>query len=210
MNQRAQPADNDTIDDNVRTVSRRAFFSLARVGLIAAAGVAVFGVGNNIPNIAAKESSDEDSKEKEKDSKEKPRDKDQEAKEKERESKEKEKAKEEKKAKKEKTTDNGSNTKKKTKKKSNETDKEKKRKNDPIANSPHGKYIIDGKDAYGCKDMPTQADAQAVLRLVPKDPNNLDGNANGIACDGNDAFMDGVPGGLMQPTFDVVPVPRPK
>jgi hypothetical protein len=68
---------------------------------------------------------------------------------------------------------------------------------------------VDGKDKYGCTAFASQAEAQAVLRLAPKDPNNLDGNRNGVACDGADAFMDGVAAGLMPQPFDVTPVPRP-
>jgi len=213
MDQTMRPTDADTIETADRKVSRRTFLSWTRVSLMAAAGVAVFGVGSPIASTVAKESSDEDSKEKEKDSKEKdskekPRDKDQDAKEKEKES----DAKAEKKSKQGKQASNSSNTKKKKKKNGDDPNK---KKSDPSAAvaaapaSPYAKYVVEGKDRYGCTDIPTQADAQAVLRLSPKDPNNLDGNANGIACDGNDAFMDGVAFGIMAPPYDFTPVTRP-
>ncbi|MFJ3877655.1 hypothetical protein ACIPW5_09380 [Streptomyces sp. NPDC090077] len=37
-------------------------------------------------------------------------------------------------------------------------------------------------DAYDCPDFASQADAQAVLRFEPADPNRLDGARKGIAC----------------------------
>ncbi|MFG2621179.1 hypothetical protein ACGFXC_26540 [Streptomyces sp. NPDC048507] len=37
-------------------------------------------------------------------------------------------------------------------------------------------------DAYDCSDFASQADAQAVLRFAPADPNRLDGGKKGIAC----------------------------
>src|SRR3954471_16360157 len=99
MDQTTRPAETGTAGTSVRQLSRRTFFSLARVALLGTAGIAVFGVGTTIRDSAAKESSDEGpkekektskEKEKEKNSKEKPRDKDQDAKEKERESNQKE------------------------------------------------------------------------------------------------------------------------
>ncbi|MDH6537643.1 hypothetical protein M2167_000145 [Streptomyces sp. SPB4] len=39
-----------------------------------------------------------------------------------------------------------------------------------------------GNDAYDCPDFASQADAQAVLRFAPADPNRLDGDGKGIAC----------------------------
>lgn len=36
-----------------------------------------------------------------------------------------------------------------------------------------------------CKDYPSQAAAQKVLRADPSDPNRLDGDHDGIACEGN-------------------------
>lgn len=75
--------------------------------------------------------------------------------------------------------------------------------------SPYGKYIVLGQDKFNCTDFKSQADAQGTLRLVPKDPNNLDRNRDGIACGGAEAFQDGVPGGFMMPPYDIVPVSRP-
>ena len=43
-----------------------------------------------------------------------------------------------------------------------------------------------------CADFPTQAQAQAVLVADPSDPNGLDGNDNGTACE--DHSFAGVPG----------------
>jgi uncharacterized protein YqkB len=60
-----------------------------------------------------------------------------------------------------------------------------------------GAYVIGGVDAYNCGDFPTQARAQAVLRADPTDSNGLDGDRDGIACEGS--------GG---PPFDWTPVPR--
>ena len=42
----------------------------------------------------------------------------------------------------------------------------------------------------------SQADAQAVLRADPSDPNRLDGDQDGVACERN------------PPPYDRVPVPR--
>ena len=106
-------------------------------------------------------------------------------------------------------TDNNSNTKKKKNKNGDDSNKKKQPKTEPPPASPYEKYIVKGEDKFGCTSFPNQADAQAVLRIAPKDPNNLDGNRNGIACDGSDAYLDGVPGGLMQPPFDLAPVSRP-
>lgn len=38
---------------------------------------------------------------------------------------------------------------------------------------------------HNCADYPTQEAAQAELDRDPSDPNNLDGDGNGIACEGN-------------------------
>lgn len=38
-------------------------------------------------------------------------------------------------------------------------------------------------DAYNCADFASQADAQAVLRADPSDPNRLDADKDGIACE---------------------------
>ncbi|MAG37550.1 MAG: hypothetical protein CL878_15040 [Dehalococcoidia bacterium] len=56
-------------------------------------------------------------------------------------------------------------------------------------------YAVQG-DAYNCTDFPSQAQAQAVLRAAPNDPNQLDDDRDGIACES-------------QPTpNDLTPVPR--
>lgn len=47
-----------------------------------------------------------------------------------------------------------------------------------------------------CPDFASQAQAQAVLRADPRDPNKLDADNDGIACESNPAPR------------DVVPVPR--
>jgi hypothetical protein len=63
---------------------------------------------------------------------------------------------------------------------------------DPLA------YIGQG-NAYNCADFGSQADAQAVLRADPTDPNKLDTDRpkpDGVACESNPA------------PFDRVPVPR--
>lgn len=43
-------------------------------------------------------------------------------------------------------------------------------------------FLRYGNDAYDCPDFASQADAQAVLRFAPADPNRLDGDGKGIAC----------------------------
>ncbi|MER8185838.1 hypothetical protein [Kitasatospora sp. NPDC094015] len=43
-------------------------------------------------------------------------------------------------------------------------------------------FLRFGTDAYDCRDFASQADAQAVLRFGPADPNHLDDDRNGIAC----------------------------
>ncbi|MFE4856341.1 hypothetical protein [Streptomyces sp. NPDC056670] len=42
-------------------------------------------------------------------------------------------------------------------------------------------FLRYGNDAYDCADFASQADAQAVLRFAPADPNHLD-DGKGIAC----------------------------
>jgi hypothetical protein len=69
-------------------------------------------------------------------------------------------------------------------------------------------YVGQG-DRYGCNDFWSQADAQAVLRYDPTDPNKLDPNRDGIACGGVEAANDGVPGGFMPWPYDTTPVSRP-
>jgi micrococcal nuclease len=56
-------------------------------------------------------------------------------------------------------------------------------------------YISQG-NRYNCSAFASQADAQAVLRADPRDPNLLDGDRDGIACESN------------RGTRDVVRVPR--
>ncbi|GAA1940346.1 hypothetical protein [Kitasatospora viridis] len=43
-------------------------------------------------------------------------------------------------------------------------------------------FLRYGNDAYDCSDFASQADAQAVLRFDPADPNHLDPGRKGIAC----------------------------
>jgi hypothetical protein len=65
-----------------------------------------------------------------------------------------------------------------------------------------GAYLGQG-NRYGCQDFASQANAQAVLRADPSDPNQLDTNQrNGIACESSEAAQDGVSGGNMQPPYD--------
>lgn len=42
-----------------------------------------------------------------------------------------------------------------------------------------------GVDAQNCSDFPYQEDAQAVYDANPADPNNLDADNDGIACEEN-------------------------
>lgn len=44
-------------------------------------------------------------------------------------------------------------------------------------------WAVPGRDLYDCRDFLSQAEAQAVLRGEPSDPNRLDGNRNGVACE---------------------------
>jgi hypothetical protein len=70
-------------------------------------------------------------------------------------------------------------------------------------------YLGQG-DRYGCLDFASQANAQAVLRADPSDPNRLDTNPrDGIACVGVEAAQDGVAGGVMPQPSDGTRVPRP-
>jgi hypothetical protein len=69
----------------------------------------------------------------------------------------------------------------------------------PVTNAPPPagfdplRYIGQG-DAYNCGDFASQAQAQAVLRADPRDPNGLDGNDNdGIACESRPSPTDRVP-----------------
>ncbi|MEU8775439.1 hypothetical protein [Streptomyces sp. NPDC048606] len=43
-------------------------------------------------------------------------------------------------------------------------------------------FLRNGADAYDCPDLASQADAQAVLRFAPADPNRLDRDGEGVAC----------------------------
>lgn len=55
---------------------------------------------------------------------------------------------------------------------------------------------LTGFDDFNCADFLSQADAQAVLRADPSDPNGLDTDADGWACESN------------RGPKDLVPVPR--
>jgi excalibur calcium-binding domain-containing protein len=52
-----------------------------------------------------------------------------------------------------------------------------------------GRYLGQG-DRYNCAVFTSQADAQAVLRADPSDPNRLDGDRDGIACESNPSPKD--------------------
>ena len=54
-----------------------------------------------------------------------------------------------------------------------------------------------------CADFPTQAQAQAVLVADPTDPNGLDGNNNGTACE--DHVFPGAPAAASVPQVDTLP-----
>ena len=56
-----------------------------------------------------------------------------------------------------------------------------------------------------CADFPTQAQAQAVLVADPTDPNGLDGNGNGTACE--DHAFPGVPAAASVPAPQVDTLP---
>jgi hypothetical protein len=51
------------------------------------------------------------------------------------------------------------------------------------------KYMGQG-DRYNCSAFGSQADAQAVLRADPHDPNRLDADRDGVACESNRARRD--------------------
>ena len=64
------------------------------------------------------------------------------------------------------------------------------------------KYLGQG-DAYNCADFVSQADAQAVLRADPSDPNQLDTDRprpDGVACESNRAPFDRAPVLRRKPT----------
>lgn len=50
-------------------------------------------------------------------------------------------------------------------------------------------YIGQG-DAYNCNAFTSQAQAQAVLRADPSDPNRLDADWDGVACENNRGAQD--------------------
>jgi len=54
------------------------------------------------------------------------------------------------------------------------------------------RYIGQG-DRYNCADFRSQAEAQAVLRADPSDPNRLDTDRDGVARESNRAPFDRVP-----------------
>jgi len=54
-------------------------------------------------------------------------------------------------------------------------------------------FYIGKGDAFNCKDFASQAQAQAVLRADPRDPNRLDADRDGIACESNRAPKDMTP-----------------
>ena len=54
------------------------------------------------------------------------------------------------------------------------------------------RYIGQG-DRYNCGDFASQAQAQAVLRADPRDPNGLDGDNDGVACETNRSPFDRTP-----------------
>ena len=51
-------------------------------------------------------------------------------------------------------------------------------------------FYIGKGDAFNCPNFASQADAQAVLRADPTDPNRLDTDRDGIACESNRAPKD--------------------
>ena len=55
------------------------------------------------------------------------------------------------------------------------------------------RFYIGKGDAFNCGDFASQAAAQAVLRADPTDPNRLDSDRDGIACESNRSPKDLVP-----------------
>ena len=51
------------------------------------------------------------------------------------------------------------------------------------------RYLEQG-DAYNCNAFTSQAQAQAVLRADPSDPNRLDTDYDGVACESNRGAQD--------------------
>jgi hypothetical protein len=58
----------------------------------------------------------------------------------------------------------------------------------PVTENPSGfdpsRYVGQG-DRYNCSAFVSQAQAQAVLRADPRDPNRLDASRDGLACESN-------------------------
>jgi hypothetical protein len=67
---------------------------------------------------------------------------------------------------------------------------------DQPASFDSAQYVGQG-NRYNCSAFASQAQAQTVLRADSRDPNRLDGDLDGLACETN------------RPPFDLVPVPRP-
>jgi excalibur calcium-binding domain-containing protein len=61
----------------------------------------------------------------------------------------------------------------------------------PATGFDPARFIGNG-NAYNCPDFASQAQAQAVLRADPTDPNQLDTDRDGIACENNRAPFDRV------------------
>lgn len=51
-------------------------------------------------------------------------------------------------------------------------------------------FVESGLDLYNCNAFSSQAQAQAVLRADPNDPNRLDADRDGIACESNRGAQD--------------------
>jgi len=84
----------------------------------------------------------------------------------------------------------------------------------PVPFNP-ANYLGQG-DRYGCIDFASQADAQAVLRADPSDPNKLDisgpsdmNTPNGIACDSKWDAPEWAASFYYPAPMDTSPVPRP-
>ena len=61
-----------------------------------------------------------------------------------------------------------------------------------VAGSDPLRFIGQG-DRFNCSDFVSQAQAQAVLRADPRDPNGLDGDNDGVACESNRSPFDRAP-----------------
>ncbi|WP_308431746.1 excalibur calcium-binding domain-containing protein [Amycolatopsis acidiphila] len=53
----------------------------------------------------------------------------------------------------------------------------------PLAFAQTGAHTATGADTLNCSDFTYQEDAQAVYNQDPRDPNNLDADNDGIACE---------------------------